>query len=162
MEVEISPFSTVQIDPTGAGDSLLGGFVGGLAYGLSVPDAALLGNLFGSLTVGQIGLPKFDPKLLQRVKDEVQKRPLQSVGYQVGDKYEFSFTKTSGHDEFHASLNAARLASIPPVKELQQDPNNHTGRTLNHTINHQRNGQKKFLHNTISDEQPIESLKGTP
>ncbi|KAK9727133.1 hypothetical protein RND81_05G260300 [Saponaria officinalis] len=64
-EVKIAPFSTIQVDPTGAGDSLLGGFVGGLVHGLAVPDAALLGNFFGSLTVVQIGLPKFDPKLLK-------------------------------------------------------------------------------------------------
>jgi len=30
-----------------------------------VPDAALLGNLFGSLSVEQVGLPKFDTRLLQ-------------------------------------------------------------------------------------------------
>lgn len=64
-EVEVGPFPTNQVDPTGAGDSFLGGFVAGLVNGLTVPDAALLGNLFGSLTVGQIGLPKFDSRLLQ-------------------------------------------------------------------------------------------------
>ncbi|TQD72719.1 hypothetical protein C1H46_041755 [Malus baccata] len=64
-DVEVGPFPTNQVDPTGAGDSFLGGFVAGLVNGLTVPDAALLGNLFGSLTVGQIGLPKFDSKLLQ-------------------------------------------------------------------------------------------------
>lgn len=64
-EMQISPFPTVQIDPTGAGDSFLGGFVAGLVQGLAVPDAALLGNLFGSMTVGQIGLPKFELRLLQ-------------------------------------------------------------------------------------------------
>jgi 1D-myo-inositol 3-kinase len=64
-ELRISPFSANQEDPTGAGDSFLGGFVAGLVQGLAVPDAALLGNLFGSLTVEQIGLPKFDSRLLQ-------------------------------------------------------------------------------------------------
>ena len=64
-ELEIAPFVTNQVDPTGAGDSFLGGFVAGLVHGLAVPDAALVGNLFGSLTVGQIGLPKFDSMLLQ-------------------------------------------------------------------------------------------------
>ena len=53
------------MDPTSAGDSFLGGFVAGLVHGLPVPDAALVGNLFGSLTVSQIGLPKFDSRLLQ-------------------------------------------------------------------------------------------------
>lgn len=64
-ELQIAPFSAVQVDPTGAGDSFLGGFVAGLVQGLSVPDAALLGNFFGSLTVGQIGIPKLDSWLLQ-------------------------------------------------------------------------------------------------
>lgn len=64
-EIQIGPFPTNQVDPTGAGDSFLGGFAAGLVQGLSVPDAALLGNFFGSLTVGQIGVPKFDLRLLQ-------------------------------------------------------------------------------------------------
>lgn len=64
-ELEIKPFEANQVDPTGAGDSFLGGFVTGLVHGLPVPDAALVGNLFGSLTVAQIGLPKFDSRLLQ-------------------------------------------------------------------------------------------------
>ncbi|KAL6203400.1 hypothetical protein ACLB2K_027100 [Fragaria x ananassa] len=77
-EMEVGPFPTTQVDPTGAGDSFLGGFVAGLVNGLAVPDAALLGNLFGSLTVGQIGLPKFDLRMLQRVQEEVQKRKKQT------------------------------------------------------------------------------------
>ncbi|KAK2652814.1 hypothetical protein Ddye_012670 [Dipteronia dyeriana] len=60
--MKILPFSANQVDPTGAGDNFLGGFVAGLVQGLPVPDAALLGNLFGSITVCQIGLPKFDSK----------------------------------------------------------------------------------------------------
>ncbi|KAK8930604.1 hypothetical protein KSP39_PZI016828 [Platanthera zijinensis] len=64
-EVEVAPFPAIQIDPTGAGDSFLGGFVAGLSWGLTVPDAALLGNFFGALTVCQIGIPKFNPSLLK-------------------------------------------------------------------------------------------------
>ncbi|CAH9094167.1 unnamed protein product [Cuscuta europaea] len=73
-ELKIAPFPTIQVDPTGAGDSFLGGFVTGLTHGLTVPDSALLGNFFGSLTVRQMGHSKFDPWLLQRVKEEVDKR----------------------------------------------------------------------------------------
>nr|AFN53669.1 hypothetical protein [Linum usitatissimum] len=62
---KVSPFLASQRDPTGAGDSYLGGFVAGLVQGLAVPDAALLGNFFGALTVEQIGLPKFSPSVLQ-------------------------------------------------------------------------------------------------
>lgn len=64
-KLQIAPFPTTQVDPTGAGDSFLGGLVAGLVHGLSVPESALLGNLFGSLTVGQIGLSKFDSWQLQ-------------------------------------------------------------------------------------------------
>ncbi|GKU93358.1 hypothetical protein SLEP1_g6958 [Rubroshorea leprosula] len=64
-EMKITPFSANQIDPTGAGDSFLGGFVAGLVQRLATPDAALLGNFFGSLTVAQIGLPKLELRLLQ-------------------------------------------------------------------------------------------------
>lgn len=61
----IAPFVANQIDPTGAGDSFLGGLAAGIVHELDVPDAALVGNLFGSLAVGYIGLPKFDSRLLQ-------------------------------------------------------------------------------------------------
>ncbi|KAG9453999.1 hypothetical protein H6P81_006903 [Aristolochia fimbriata] len=77
-ELRIPPFPTVQIDPTGAGDSFLGGFVAGLVRGLSMPDAALLGNFFGSLTVRQIGIPRFIPKMFQRVKDRLERKGLDS------------------------------------------------------------------------------------
>ncbi|GAV66619.1 PfkB domain-containing protein [Cephalotus follicularis] len=72
--MQVSPFAANQVDPTGAGDSFLGGLVAGLVHGLAVPDAALMGNFFGSLTVEHIGLPKFNLRLLQRVRDEFQRR----------------------------------------------------------------------------------------
>lgn len=65
VELKVSPFPTVQVDPTGAGDSFLGGLVAGLVQGLVVQDAALLGNLFGSVTVSHIGLPKLDFRLFE-------------------------------------------------------------------------------------------------
>lgn len=64
-ETAVPPFLAKQVDPTGAGDSFLGGLVAGLVEGLSVPDAALLGNLFGSITVEHIGQPKFDLMMIQ-------------------------------------------------------------------------------------------------
>ncbi|XP_021720677.1 inositol 3-kinase-like [Chenopodium quinoa] len=160
-EVEISPFSTIQIDPTGAGDSLLGGFVAGLSLGLAVPDAALLGNFFGSLTVSQIGLPKFDSKLLQRVKDEVQRRSLQCAQHRVGDVNELWFSKPLGHEQFHESLNAIRHAFSLPVQECRRDLPDMQNLTtsVNHSIKHQCNGQS-LLHNPVYDE-AVEPLKGT-
>lgn len=64
-EITIPPFLAKQVDPTGAGDSFLGGLVVGLVEGLTVPDTALLGNFFGSITVEHIGQPKFDLMMLQ-------------------------------------------------------------------------------------------------
>ncbi|KAB1199981.1 hypothetical protein CJ030_MR0G008818 [Morella rubra] len=41
-ELEIELFAANQVDPTGAGDSFLSGFVAGLVRGLAVPDAGVL------------------------------------------------------------------------------------------------------------------------
>ncbi|KAK8486533.1 hypothetical protein V6N13_094550 [Hibiscus sabdariffa] len=120
-EMKIEPFGANQVDPTGAGDSFLGGFVGGLVHGLVVPDAALVGNLFGSLTVGQIGLPKFDLRLLQRIKDEVQRRKLHNTCWFEGGNDSMSFTKPDGHDEFHASLASTKLVPTCSIQECQRD-----------------------------------------
>ncbi|EEF36760.1 kinase, putative [Ricinus communis] len=115
-EMGILPFLANQQDPTGAGDSFLGGFVAGLVQGLAVPDAALLGNFFGSLTVEQIGLPKFDSRLLQRVKDEVEKRKLQCLNHERSDG-ELEFLKPEGHEQFHSSIDAAKLISPDSIQE---------------------------------------------
>ncbi|KAG2402899.1 Inositol 3-kinase [Vigna angularis] len=56
-----------EVDPTGAGDCFLGGFAAGIVRGLSVPDAALLGNFFGSLAVAQVGPLKLDSNMVQTV-----------------------------------------------------------------------------------------------
>ncbi|KAG5049301.1 hypothetical protein JHK85_010404 [Glycine max] len=54
-----------EVDPTGAEDCSLGGFLAGIAKGLAMPDAALLGNFFGSIAVAQLGPPKHDFNLIQ-------------------------------------------------------------------------------------------------
>ncbi|RVW66223.1 Inositol 3-kinase [Vitis vinifera] len=133
-EMQISPFPTVQIDPTGAGDSFLGGFVAGLVQGLAVPDAALLGNLFGSMTVGQIGLPKFELRLLQRVKDEVQRRKMQSISCCEDSNDDLKFVKPAGHQQFHSSLAAAKLTSAAPLQECQWDLRNSPPRAIEQGI----------------------------
>ncbi|KFK27401.1 hypothetical protein AALP_AA8G378300 [Arabis alpina] len=101
-ETLIPPFTAKQVDPTGAGDSFLGGLVAGLVEGLGVPDAALLGNLFGSITVEHIGQPKFDLMMIQRVKDEVQRRKKQC-------NLPSTHNSEQDHDEFHARLTPARF-----------------------------------------------------
>ncbi|XP_074289926.1 inositol 3-kinase [Silene latifolia] len=163
-EIKIEPFSTFQVDPTGAGDSLLGGLVAGLVHGLPVPDAALLGNFFGCLTVGQIGLPKFDPKLLQRVKDEVQKRALECAKHRVGDENELWFAKPPGHEKFYEALNSVRQASYTSsVQESEYGSlglQDRVSKPVNHGINHVYNGQKVLSH-PVYDE-PIQAVEGTP
>lgn len=118
-ELKILPFRTVQVDPTGAGDSFLGGLVAGLVQGLAVPDAALLGNFFGSLTVSHIGLPKLDFRLFERVKDEVQRRKMQCISDGERLDEEEQFMKPSGHEQFYSSLSAAKLMSTSPIQEHQ-------------------------------------------
>ena len=63
--LRVPSFSAVQVDPTGAGDSFLSGLVYGIIHGLPVSDAALLGNLLGSLTVRHLGIPDFHKELFQ-------------------------------------------------------------------------------------------------
>lgn len=106
-EVRIPPFPAEQVDPTGAGDSFLGGFVVGLVSGLTVPDAALLGNFFGSITVGEIGVPNFDQRMLQRVKEELERKTVGSCRRNIA----VDFHKSDMHEEFHAFLmEAAELS----------------------------------------------------
>lgn len=158
-EEQIAPFPTVQVDPTGAGDSFLGGFVAGLVSGLAVPDAALLGNYFGSLTVGHIGLPKFDSKLLQRIKDEVVKRKMQYSCCLQGKDDGLKFVKPLGHDQFHASLAAAKLVTSCSIRECEQDVNN-SPIAVEHDIHQQCTGQQKLLLNPVFEE-PIQSVNST-
>lgn len=150
-EYRIAPFPTVQVDPTGAGDSFLGGFVAGLVHGLAVPDAALLGNFCGSLTVGHVGLPKFDSKLLQRVKDEVVKRKMQYSCCLDGQDDGLKFEKPLGHDQFHASLAAAKLATACSIRECQQDLHN-SPTTIEQDIHQQCTGQHKHLTTSVLEE----------
>ncbi|KAL9415790.1 hypothetical protein AB3S75_039060 [Citrus x aurantiifolia] len=145
-KVKVSPFLANQIDPTGAGDSFLGGLVTGLVQGLAVPDAALIGNFFGSITVAQIGLPKFDSRVLQRVKDEVQRRKLSCS---EGRDEEIEFMKPEGHEQFHSSLCAAKLVSACAMQECLKD---FPGITREQGFLSQNNGQSKQLLDPPYDE----------
>ncbi|XP_020574275.1 inositol 3-kinase [Phalaenopsis equestris] len=108
-EVKVAPFPVVQIDPTGAGDSFLGGFVVGLSWGLAVPDAALLGNFFGALTVGQIGVPKFELSLLKAVRQELERMGTQ-FSEPCSRNFSVSYQKSVSHEDFRDFLvRAAEL-----------------------------------------------------
>ncbi|CAL9152806.1 unnamed protein product [Musa hybrid cultivar] len=102
-ELRVSPFLAEEVDPTGAGDGFLGGFVAGLIWGLAVPDAALLGNHFGSLTVTQIGVPKFDQRMLQHVKEELKRRANECDG-SCRSSISLDFQKSAMHEAFRERL----------------------------------------------------------
>ncbi|XP_031271162.1 inositol 3-kinase [Pistacia vera] len=157
-KVKILPFSATQVDPTGAGDSFLGGFVTGLFQGLAVPDAALLGNFFGSITVAQIGLPKFDSRVLQRVKDEVQRRKI-SCCERRDDV--LKFIKPAGHEQFYASLCAAKLVSDCNIRVPQWDVQSSPAKTGEQDILPQYSDQPKLLLNPVYEE-PIKTVQGKP
>ncbi|KAI7981340.1 Inositol 3-kinase [Camellia lanceoleosa] len=159
-ESHIAPFPTVQVDPTGAGDSFLGGFVAGLVQGLPVPDAALLGNFFGSLTVGHVGFPNFDSRLLQRVQDEVRRRNLQCSGCIEERDDRMKFVKPLGHDQFHASLAATKLTSSCSNWECQQELRS-SPVAVEQDIHQQYTSQQKLLLNSVFEE-PIQSVNRTP
>lgn len=54
-EVRTGIYRTKALKPTGAGDSFMGGFVSGLADGLSVPDAVLQGSAAAAMVVARVG-----------------------------------------------------------------------------------------------------------
>nr|GMD25279.1 inositol 3-kinase [Ipomoea batatas] len=149
-ELQIAPFPTTQVDPTGAGDSFLGGLVAGLVHGLSVPEAALLGNLFGSLTVGQIGLSKFDSWQLQRVKDEILRRRLQSFGCQEKQAEDPNIVKTADLEMFHTALSAAKSVPAYSLQECKRDlPNSPRAKCSE---------QQRFLVHSVCEE-PLKSVE---
>ena len=54
-EIRTGIYRTDALKPTGAGDSFMGGFVSGLADGLSVHDAVLQGSASAAMVVARVG-----------------------------------------------------------------------------------------------------------
>ncbi|MEM7643261.1 MAG: 5-dehydro-2-deoxygluconokinase [Pseudomonadota bacterium] len=54
-EIRTGIYRTDALKPTGAGDSFMGGFVAGLADGLSVRDAVLQGSAAAAMVVARVG-----------------------------------------------------------------------------------------------------------
>lgn len=54
-EITTGIFPTKALKPTGAGDSFMGGFISGLANGLSVRDAVLRGSAAAAIVVARVG-----------------------------------------------------------------------------------------------------------
>ncbi|GAB2234953.1 hypothetical protein Drorol1_Dr00004226 [Drosera rotundifolia] len=151
-EVNVGAFKAVEVDPTGAGDSFLGGFVGGLVMGLDVADAGLLGNFFGALTVEQVGLPKFDGRLMQSVKAEVQKRRLQYSGSHAEKEEGIRFLKSAGHVQFREALAAVKLSSASPQQKQRQDTSNLNNGAVVHGTNGKYIEQQKLIANGTVDD----------
>ncbi|XP_022970433.1 inositol 3-kinase-like [Cucurbita maxima] len=107
-QLQIAPFTAAELDPTGAGDCFLGGFAAGFTAGLAVSDAALLGNLFGSLTVSQMGLPQFESRILQRIKDKVEMRKLQHIDSCDPGERKSIHQMPEGHEQFKKLLVTVR------------------------------------------------------
>ncbi|KAK1394300.1 Inositol 3-kinase [Heracleum sosnowskyi] len=158
-ELKVSPFPTVQVDPTGAGDSFLGGLVAGLVQGLVVQDAALLGNLFGSLTVSHIGLPKLDFRLFEEVRSEVQRRKMQCMNRSQRHDEEDQFTKPVGHEQFLLSLRAVKSMYTCPVQASEGETPSSTKVDLGNSLH--CTGQQKLLLNTMYKE-PIKTVETNP
>ncbi|OUZ99090.1 Carbohydrate kinase PfkB [Macleaya cordata] len=155
-KLQISPFPAVQIDPTGAGDSFLGGFVAGFIQGLAVPDAALLGNFFGSLTVGQIGVPKFDFRLMQKVKDELQQRRMQCIDHCERRDVEAEFRKSvvENQDFQEFLVGVTKLPSTYLNEEDQLDSQHSPAQAIEKTSHYQNNGHKLLLNPVYKEESP--------
>jgi 1D-myo-inositol 3-kinase len=68
-EFRVPAFPATEVDPTGAGDSFLAGFSAGLYQGLPVEQAVLMGNYFGGMAVGQVGIPHFTAKQLECMEE---------------------------------------------------------------------------------------------
>ncbi|KAK4355986.1 hypothetical protein RND71_024957 [Anisodus tanguticus] len=147
-ELSVAPFPAFQVDPTGAGDSFLGGLVAGLVHGLAIPDVALLGNFFGSLTVGYIGLPKFDLRLIQRVKDEVLKRSLQHFGSHEKQEDEPNRLKSLDYEEFLEALSATKGIPAHSIKECKWDLHSSPG-ALDQPV---YNGHRRLPLNIVCEE----------
>nr|GMD14096.1 inositol 3-kinase [Ipomoea batatas] len=152
-ELKIAPFPTIQVDPTGAGDSFLAGLVAGIAHGLTLPDSALLGNFFGSLTVRQMGHSKFDSQLLQRVKEEVDRRRVHHFGSHErrdddGDSHERRDDDGDSHERFFRVLDAVRTVMAPYC--LQEWPNSPRPKCSD---------QQRLLLHSVCEEPPINSVQ---
>ncbi len=75
-------------DPTGAGDSATAGAVMALAAGAALPEAALIGNLVASITVGQLSTtgtarPEQLPPRLDVLAGATQRLRFQVLGWQL-------------------------------------------------------------------------------
>ncbi|KAG4954972.1 hypothetical protein AAZX31_14G178800 [Glycine max] len=152
---KVAPFEADQVDPTGAGDCFLGGFAAGIVRGLAVPDAALLGNFFGSIAVAQVGPPKLDFNLIQMVKDEMHKRKLQDIPFLERRDESPGFQKPPEQDQFYASLVTAKAIITCQIQE--------SGRNLLSSPKvFEQNNAKTRLSLASVHEEPIPSVDGKP
>lgn len=71
------------------------------------------------------------------------------------------FTKPVGHEQFHASLCAAKLLSACTIQEGQWDLQSSPAKTGEQDFPPQYTDQPKLLHNSVYEE-PIQTVEGKP
>lgn len=99
------------------------------------------------------------PFSFQRIKDEVVKRKMQYSCCLQGKDDGLKYVKPLGHDQFHASLAAAKLVTSCSIRECEQDLHN-SPIDVEHDIHQQCTGQQKLLLNPVFEE-PIQSVNST-
>ncbi|KAG6382628.1 hypothetical protein SASPL_157694 [Salvia splendens] len=155
-EQRIAPFPTVQVDPTGLEIAFSADWWRGWSRGCPCPMPPCWGIFFGSLTVGQLGLPKFDSKVLQAVKDELQRRRLKMLGNERLNG-ELVFVKPNDHEDFHMALVRAKIIASLPIRDCQQE----SPRFVENHNHVSSNGQPKLL-SSHACEEPIMSANRIP
>lgn len=101
--------------------------------------------------------------ILQRVKDEVQRRKMQSISCHERQDEDWMFLRQAGHEQFHTSLAAAKLipTSTSPLQECQRDVPTSPKAVEQQGVLPQRTGQSKLLTNYVYGE-PIQTIDSKP
>lgn len=91
----------------------------------------------------------------------MQRRKKQSISCHERQDEKSKFKKQAGHEQFHASLAAAKQKPTSPVQECQRDVPTSTRAEEQQSILPQCTGQSKLLINYVYDE-PIQTVDGKP
>jgi 1D-myo-inositol 3-kinase len=92
------------------------------------------------------------PLSFQRVKDDVQRRKMQCISSHDRQGDELRFMKPAGHEQFHASLDAAKITPTCVTQECQWDLSSSPPRAVEKATLPQYAGQPKPVLNSIYEE----------
>lgn len=100
---------------------------------------------------------------LQRVQEEVQKRKVQCVSCHERKDEKFRFTNVAGHEQFHASLGAAKQIPRCLPHDCEWDLPSSPSRAVEQGLNilPHFTTQPKLLPDSIYEE-PIQTVDGKP